>query len=117
MRTLVAVMALVVAMVTVTGEAQSQFVDGSHLNEWRKEYKKPLEQSDKDHSASGLFMGYVAGICDGFNGQRFCTATGVTAAQVSDIVAKYLEEHPEIRHKAGYLLVTEALKKAFPCKK
>ena len=33
-----------------------------------------------------------------------------------DVAVKYLEDHPEIRHRPANSIVMEALSKAFPCK-
>jgi len=44
-----------------------------------------------------------------------CMGKGVTNEQITDVVVKWLDDHPETRdHPAPYLIM-EALNKAFPC--
>lgn len=54
-------------------------------------------------------------------GQQFppssCIPDGVSSAQMSKIVLKYLETNPEKRHQYAAYLIREAFIKAFPCKK
>jgi hypothetical protein len=120
MKTLVAVMVLVAAMVAGTGEAQSQGVEveGNKLYEWSLE-KKRLSAGSRETSTfkAGLFGGYVMGVHDALENRDFCSPAGGTRSQILDVVTKYLEAHPEIRHKSGFALIIEALKKEFPCKK
>ena len=40
---------------------------------------------------------------------------GVTADQLRRVVVKYLKAHPEETHEPAVLLVTVALREAFPC--
>jgi Rap1a immunity proteins len=72
---------------------------------------------------SGLCMGYVRGIADammvqppGVAGRRACFPEQVTAEQARDVVKRYLEQHPEVRHYSAASLAAEALAEAFPRK-
>ena len=47
----------------------------------------------------------------------FCIPYGVTGEQLTDVVKKYLGEHPEQRHATGASLVITAMANAFPCRK
>jgi hypothetical protein len=47
--------------------------------------------------------------------QEICMDVGVTSGQLRDVVIRYLEQHPEIRHHAGEELVETALFEAFHC--
>jgi hypothetical protein len=44
-----------------------------------------------------------------------CAPTQVPVVQEMDVVLKYLDAHPETRHRSFRLLALEALKEAFPC--
>lgn len=44
-----------------------------------------------------------------------CRPTAVTYPQIADVVKRYLEEHPESRHKGASFLVAEAIYYAWPC--
>ena|ERR1700722_16275325 len=44
-----------------------------------------------------------------------CPAKGVTEGQITDVVIKWLEDHPEKRNDAAPYLIMESLKEAFPC--
>jgi Ssp1 endopeptidase immunity protein Rap1a len=46
-----------------------------------------------------------------------CPPGGVTNKQIIDIVRRYLEDNPETRHEAAYVLISRALVKSFPCPK
>lgn len=61
-------------------------------------------------------IGYISGIVDALDEVYFSISIGVQVIQVRDVIVKYLEEYPEKRHERAVLLVTEALKKAFPKK-
>ena len=75
---------------------------------------------DKDaYFGSGFCHGYIAGVGSmltwASERNRICIPDGVTGGQVVSIVRKYLKENPESLHESGDLLVTIALRKAFPC--
>jgi hypothetical protein len=49
---------------------------------------------------------------------HICTSgIAITYGQQVDIVAKYLSDHPEIRHLNANVLVMKAMIQAFPCAK
>lgn len=61
---------------------------------------------------------YVGGVTDGLaaaGGLSACVPNGVTYEQVADIVRKYLEANPAMRHNGAAFLVHRALRKGFPC--
>lgn len=49
--------------------------------------------------------------------QIFCIPETATNGQAVEIVVKYLKANPEMRHRLGSLLITIALRDAFPCDK
>jgi hypothetical protein len=67
---------------------------------------------------------YVGGVVHGWDvseimnkkqSNLFCLPDAVTQGQVADLVAKYLEEYPERRHRPAYEHVIVALIVAFRC--
>ena len=71
-----------------------------------------------------LCIGYIAGVAEVFlafardlpESQRpFCTAPGQTVGQLTDVVLKWLDEHPEKRHLNGSDVIALAMAGAFPC--
>lgn len=61
--------------------------------------------------------GYIIGVADAYDGYSFCIPNRVNIGQNSDIVMKYLHDHPEDRHQDAHVLTAYALSVAFPCKK
>ncbi|MFB2873687.1 Rap1a/Tai family immunity protein [Aeromonas jandaei] len=61
--------------------------------------------------------GYITGVADAYDGYSFCIPNQVNIGQNSDIVTKYLHDHPEDRHQDAHVLTAYALSIAFPCKK
>lgn len=46
---------------------------------------------------------------------RYCLFGTVEIGQMSDVIVKYLQEHPETRHETARYLSLTALQEAFPC--
>lgn len=72
--------------------------------------------NNKYHESNSMIRGYFAGVQDSYNGVYFCVESEVKMSQAAEIVIKYMKDNPEKWHKAGKILVIEALDKAFPCK-
>jgi len=68
-------------------------------------------------------IAYVCGVVDGWNvlnGKKtydICLTTGVTCSDLTVVVFKYLEGHPDGRPSAAGGLVGYSLQQAYPCKK
>ena len=64
-------------------------------------------------------VAYVMGVWDGFVfgevRHSLCVNDYATPLQLKRITVNYIAAHPEKAHKASVLLVTDALKEAFPC--
>ena len=82
-----------------------------------------LKQSPRDFA-----LGYIEGVVDAaatptvanqtkgsIRGWTFCIPTAVTRRQSADVVLKWLEVHPEVRHNLANGLVGGALQESFPC--
>jgi hypothetical protein len=70
--------------------------------------------TSEDPVKEALFNGYVSGVMDA-NTEILCVPVEVTLQQAADIVRKYLEQHPDIRHFAGRGFVILSITEAFPC--
>jgi hypothetical protein len=79
------------------------------------------------NEAAGTWcVAYVEGVADvllpiwakggDFNGWRACIPKDAIGSQVTDVVIKFLREHPEWRHFTASSLVAQALAQAFPCR-
>ncbi|MDI9314113.1 MAG: Rap1a/Tai family immunity protein [Hydrotalea sp.] len=62
-------------------------------------------------------QGYIAGVVDESDHKYFCVPDGVNAGQIRDMIKKYLENNPAIRHLPANQLITIGLKKVWPCHK
>jgi hypothetical protein len=59
---------------------------------------------------------YIAGVVDTLlMHKEICPPSGITIAQLADIVTKYLRENPEVRHFTAASDATVALARVFPC--
>jgi len=73
---------------------------------------------------SAVCEGYVLAIDDMLTAQHMldeqkgiCLPDGVTREQMKDVVTSYLRDHPDDRQKWMFVLASEGLVAAFPCKK
>ena len=88
--------------------------DQTSGNYWLHECKKDPTQLAE---TSGTFQyGWCFGVVYGLSlHPQICVPTQVPVVQEMDVVLKYLDAHPETRHRSFRLLALEALKEAFPC--
>lgn len=105
---------LLTASAVVAEEFTEGYVDGNKL--W------DICRSDVRENACDW---YVLGVADAMSvaqtkggsigGWRMCGPENVSVVQVKDVAARFLREHPELRHLSGASLVARALAEAFPC--
>lgn len=76
------------------------------------------ELNDFCNQSKSLCIGYVTGIAD-YAAQKpnktLCIQTGVTPEQLSEIVKKWMREHPENWHYSAVSLVEAAIAEAYGC--
>ena len=84
--------------------ARAAFSDGNELH----------EACSREEPFKSFCAGYIIGVFDSFEGEH-CAPAGVTIIQVHDVVKKYVDGHPEVRHLDATSLVLTALRRAFPC--
>ena len=95
-------------------EARADFKDGNQL------YSICADKSDILSHA--FCLGYVEAVADTVAGRAntygtACMTENVIGNQVTDVVVKWLESHPEARSYSGQSVVVAALVQAFPCAK
>ena len=73
-----------------------------------------LKQSIESKS-SAQAIGYVAGVFDIYARVSICPPTNITLGQATDLVHRYLNEHPQSLHQGAGTLVHTALKTTWPC--
>ena len=67
--------------------------------------------------------GYTSAIYDMINllettnvtAKLHCFPSGVTRLQIRDVIVRYLQNHPEQRHRGAAGLIRDALQEAWPC--
>ena len=97
------------------------YVEGSYMT-GNKLYSDLRYVPGNDSTFEGISnwargMGYIEGLCDGYNGIMFFAGPNVTGGQLKDIVLKYLGDHPETRDQNAAVLVLAAYIEAFPIQK
>jgi hypothetical protein len=65
---------------------------------------------------NGVCDGYITGIHE-MSTTRLCLPPDVTNTQLMDVVTRYLNGHPERLNKKSRILVQDAIKQAYSCKK
>jgi hypothetical protein len=98
--------------------AKAALYDGNKLVSDMKAWE-PWESSRSDDitllTGFGVYLGYVTAVADSSD-VEYCIGDGITARQLTSVVAKYLHEHPAEWNKPAFGLVRAALRQAF-CKR
>ena len=96
--------------------ALADFYDGNKLVSDMREFEK-AERRDPDtkYDSSAHYVGYVVGVHDTIS-NNLCWSGNITVRQVTTVVAKYLNEHPEEWSRPAHQLVARALRNSFPCR-
>jgi hypothetical protein len=101
---------VVMALLTLTGEARAAFMDGNALY---------ADCTSNNYVERGKCLGYVEGVVDNLEEIRsarnvpVCVPNGTVGHQVVDVVVNYLRDHPEGRSYAASSLVVFAVLKAW----
>lgn len=87
--------------------ADGQFFSGNALY---NEMQRHTMDSD------AFLMGYIGGAHDAWRAFKFyCSPRNATLGQMTDVVKMYILAHPEFRHFDADVLVSQALRNAWPC--
>jgi Rap1a immunity proteins len=113
-----AVLIGVLSALVYAAPSYAEFLDGNRLFELCDDEAPDYKQD--------VCLGYVMGVIDVLVSysdveieQRIglCAPKNVSAAQLREIVVRYLKQHPEERHYAALNTVGAAVRDAFPCAK
>lgn len=86
------------------------------VREW-KEYKKSEDGGSGEFFKIGIYMGYVNGISDSYNGLLFQLPEDSTLGQSCSVVGKWIDNHPEKWAESPLGITVTALQEAFPLPK
>ena len=98
--------AALLTLALLCGSAHADFKDGNKLL---------ADMNDSSYVSSGIVLGYLMGIVDTLGGTTHCAPESVTAGQVRDMVKKYLDNNPSVRHFPASMIVGHVLKSTWPC--
>ena len=94
--------------------SSAQLMSGKKLVADMQEFEKAERQDPAaNYQQAYFFMGYVAGVFD-LSDDTYLYPVKPTIRQVCSVVAKYLKDNPKEWNLPGDLIITKALKKAFP---
>jgi hypothetical protein len=93
------------------------FMDGNELVGAIKEYENKGSSSLETLFKSGIYGGFIVGLHNVLDEGRFICTDRAIRGQILAVVAKFLNDNPARWNEPAVPLVTEALKKAFLCKK
>ena len=96
---------LLILAALCAGTAHAEFRDGNKL-------LSDMRGTEIDRVFA---IGYVLGVADSVRSVTFCPPANVSAGQLNDLVRKYLEGNPAIRHLAGDAIVSVVISDAWPC--
>lgn len=103
------------ALVVAASNASAYFYNGNDLREPLREYRKAEKgDSSTDYSKAWNLRGYIYGVYDATDAE-YCTPRDLTGHQLMAVVAKYIEDNPQLWSEPASGLVKGAIKSAFPC--
>ena len=108
---------ILLIMCTGNSYANGEY-NGNNLASDLIEYEKYQRGKNYDRAKSSYYSGYINGVADMTMDVLFCAPeNGLMSVQMNKVVAKFLNDNPARLHQYAGVLVGEALKIAFPCKK
>jgi hypothetical protein len=116
--TVAVLLAMVVASHALAYDDVTAFIDGETLNGWCVQYSMAAHGQKANTYEVAQCSGFVLGVVDTESNRKestFCLPEPVERRTVTDIVGKFLHDHPEKRPLAAYQVIIEAMTQAFPC--
>lgn len=109
----------------ISAEPMLTFEKGFELVENMRQWEKAESKDPNiDFYAAGRYVAFVTGVhdamgaCDSLKSlDKICTPQGATVRQLVAVVSKYLKDNPSKWDQPAVVLVMNALRQAFPCKK
>jgi hypothetical protein len=89
-------------------------MSGEGLNIYCQDWMRQRhQQSPAEPFHVGTCFGFTLGVV--VTDKTLCVPDAADIKTVTDIVAQYLDQHPEARQYAGRAVVSSALSQAYPC--
>lgn len=97
---------LIVSLLFVPAVASAEFVNGNEL----------LSNLQSNDATKRVFaLGYIAGVFDAHHSVSHCPSAGVSLGQVRDMTEQYLIVNASSRNLSADLLISDMLKRRWPC--
>lgn len=112
-RTLVIILLFVILFPWAQAQGK-ELLSGNELVEMMREYEKAeRKHKSTDWYKAGQYLGFVTGFYDA-TWFFYADRKKIGAEQIADVVAKFLNQHPEKWNRPAWDLVMEALQETFP---
>ena len=106
-------LALVLAAAALPASAEGEFMTGKTLKAGLEGWvSEDSEEIVRDAAA----FGYVIGVHDALTGSIVCSGEDVSQGMVVQAVLKFMRERPSTLENSADVVVSEALKRVWPCK-
>ncbi len=114
-------MTLYLSLIAKGQSQDGKFLTGLKLHEYCAFVgSDQAKLSEEEYSHENICLFYVSGVLDGYqigdNATKICIPDEASLGELSLVVSKYLNQHPETLHNSPQYLVIDALHTAFPCK-
>jgi hypothetical protein len=109
-----------IALAATGGIAHAgQYVDGNKLVGWLNAVDRMERNAStgSDMLSIGQLQGFLMSFSDSYDGTIYCAPQAATLGQLTAVVKRYVNGHPEQWTYSATLLTMGALSTAFPCKK
>jgi hypothetical protein len=90
-------------------------MDGNALFDMCSEWPHGKADDVKGAFKTGTCVGYVWGAAGALGNASMVCLKGVQQNQLVDVIKRWLDEHPEVRHRSASALIGQALMEKFPC--
>jgi hypothetical protein len=97
-------------LVAACAPTWAEFHTGNKVKAGLEDWEKKSYGFEANYNA-----GYVIGVFDAYYRVRVCSPENVTVGQVTSVVLKYMQEHPDVLHLSGDVVVLRALLNSWPC--
>jgi hypothetical protein len=119
------VLGIALSLASSRAEAQGSvwlFITGDSLATYCRDFllvrRNAAASNDQQLQRYAACLGYVAGVSDALTVEgirHYCLPFRSDAGDITEVVAKYLDEHPDDLHMSAYTLVVQSLASAYPC--
>ena len=119
------VLGIALSLASSSAEAQGSvwlFITGNSLATYCRDFllvrRNAAASDDQQLQRYAACLSYVAGVSDALTVEgirHFCLPFRSDSGDITEVVAKYLEQHPDELHMSAYTLVVQSLASAYPC--